>query len=111
MKLKFRVPRKTFDRDELVARLDLKPLNDIPELPLYGTENRTKCRNVHGNWQEIELRLHDYKEIDRKEFWAFVDEAIAGFGRFVNRVATKPEDAMPWKVLGPPLARDAKRFL
>lgn len=100
LKLKFRVPHKTFQREEIVARLDLKPLNDMPELPLYGTENRAKCRNVHGNWQEIELRLHDYKEIDRPEFWAFIDEAIAGFGQFVNRVTTKPEDAMPWKVLG-----------
>ncbi|MEA1950981.1 MAG: ATP-binding cassette domain-containing protein, partial [Planctomycetota bacterium] len=100
LKLKFRVPRHTFDKQEIAERLDLKPLNDMPDLPLYGTENRTKCHNVHGNWQEIELRLHDYKEIDRPEFWAFVDEAVVGFGQFVNRVTTKPEDAMPWKVLG-----------
>jgi excinuclease ABC subunit A len=100
LKLKFRVPRKTFQREEIVERLDLKPLNDMPDLPLYGTENRTKCQNVHGNWQEIELRLHDYNEIDRPEFWDFIDEAIEGFGRFVNRVTTKPSDAMPWKALG-----------
>lgn len=100
LKLKFRVPPKTFQRDELQTRLDLKPLNDMPDLPLYGRENRTKCQNVHGNWQEIELRLHDYEEIDRPQFWTFVDEAIGGFRRFIDRVAAKPADAMPWKVLG-----------
>ena len=33
LKLKFRTARSTFRREELVARLDLKPLNDMPDLP------------------------------------------------------------------------------
>ena len=39
--------------EEIVARLDLKPLNEMPDLPLYGTEPRTRCRNLRGPWQEI----------------------------------------------------------
>ena len=57
LKMKFRTARNTFSRDELVRRLDLKPLNDMPELPLYGTEPRVKLRSLRGPWQEIELRV------------------------------------------------------
>ncbi len=100
LKMKFRTGRGTFDRQELVERLDLKPLNEMPELPLYGREPRVKCRNLRGPWQEVELRVHGYEEIDRKEFWEFLDAAIEGFGRFTKRISKKPEDLMPWKALG-----------
>jgi len=100
LKMKFRTGRNTFRRDEVVTRLDLKPLNDMPDLPLYGTEPRVRCRNLHGPWQEIELRVHSYQEIDRPEFWKFVDDCIAGFGQFTQRVQENPDNLMPWKVLG-----------
>ena len=100
LKMKFRTARHTFRREELMAKLDLKPLNDMPELPLYGTEPRTKVRGVRGPWQEIELRVHAYAEIDRPEFWTFLDQAIEGFRRFTDRVRQNPDDIMPWKVLG-----------
>ena len=100
LKLKFRTTKNSFRRDEIVQRLDLKPLNDMPDLPLYGTEQRTKCRNLRGPWQEVELRVHSYSEIDRPEFWKFLEEAIAGFRRFAEHAKASPEDVMPWKVLG-----------
>ncbi len=100
LKMKFRTGRHTFRRERLVERLDLKPLNDMPDLPLYGTEPRVRCKNLRGPWQEIELRLHGYEEIDRPEFWEFLDEAVAGFAKFTEKVDQKPEDLMPWKVLG-----------
>ena len=98
--MKFRTVRNTFRADDLVAKLDLKPLNEVHDLPLYGTEPRVKCRNLRGPWQEIELRVHNYQEIDRPEFWDFVDRAVAGFRSFTDRVRKKPEDLMPWKALG-----------
>jgi excinuclease ABC subunit A len=100
LKMKFRVPRNSFKKDELVKRLDLKPLNDMPELPLYGTESRTIVHNVRGPWQEIELKLHGCEEIDRPEFHEFMDEAISAFGRHVDRAEANPNDLTPWKVLG-----------
>lgn len=100
LKMKFRVARRTFQAAELVEQLDLKPLNDMPDLPLYGTENRTKCKTF-GRWQEIELRVHGYDEIDRPEFWDFLDRAINGFGDFTDKAdKKKPSDLMPWKALG-----------
>jgi excinuclease ABC subunit A len=100
LKMKFRTARGTFQRDELVGRLDLKPLNDIPDLPLYGREPRVKCRTLRGPWQEIELRVHGYGEIDRPGFWKFIDEAVAGFGRFSQRVEHHADILQPWKQLG-----------
>ncbi|MBN2022609.1 MAG: excinuclease ABC subunit UvrA [Pirellulales bacterium] len=100
LKMKFRIARSTFRRDDLVERLDLKPLNDVPELPLYGTEPRVRCGNLAGPWQEVELRVHNFAEIDRPAFWEFLDRAIDGFRRFVQHAEKKPSDLMPWKALG-----------
>jgi excinuclease ABC subunit A len=100
LKMKFRTARNTFRQETLVKQLDLKPLNDMPELPLYGTEPRVKCKNLRGPWQEIELRVHSYKEIDRKEFWDFIDRAAEGFGRFAKRVEEHSDILQPWKQLG-----------
>ena len=100
LKMKFRTARNTFKREELVEKLDLKPLNDMPELPLYGTEPRVRCKNLRGPWQEVELRVHGYDEIDRPEFWEFVDRAVAGFGKFTEKVQEKSDILQPWKQLG-----------
>ena len=100
LKMKFRTARNTFRREDLVTRLDLKPLNDMPDLPLYGTEARVRCKNLRGPWQEVELRVHSLSEIDRPEFREFLDQAIRGFGKFADRARQNPEDLMPWKVLG-----------
>jgi len=100
LKLKFRTARGTFQREELIRRLDLNPLNDMPDLPLYGTEPRVRCKNLRGPWQEVELRIHDYQEIDRPAFWEFVDRAVAGFGKFAQRVQKQSDVLQPWKQLG-----------
>jgi len=100
LKVKFRTAKNTFRRDELVRRLDLKPLNDMPDLPLYGTQPRVKCRNLRGPWQEVELRIHSYAEIDREQFWRFVDQAVAGFRAFEERVEKQSGILQPWKQLG-----------
>ncbi len=100
LKMKFRVARRTFKREDLTSRLNLPPLDEMHDLPVYGSEPRVKCKNLAGPWQEIELRVHSLDEIDRPEFWAFLDEAIAGFGKHQQRVQQNPDDVMPWKVLG-----------
>ena len=100
LKMKFRTAKKTFQRDELVVALDFKPLNDIPEIEAYGRGPRVKCKNLRGPFQEVEIRAYDWKEVDTPEFWAFLERAVAGFGKFTQRVEKNPEDVMPWKVLG-----------
>jgi excinuclease ABC subunit A len=48
----------------------------------------------------VQLHVHALEEIDRPEFWKFLEQAVAGFHRFTDRVQQRPEDVMPWKVLG-----------
>ncbi|MCA9184665.1 MAG: excinuclease ABC subunit UvrA, partial [Planctomycetales bacterium] len=100
LKLKFRVARNTFRREQLQNTLDLKTLNQLQELPIYGNEPRVKCKNLRGPWQEIELRLHTWHEIDRPEFWKFLESAVEGFQKHTERAAARPDDISPWKKLG-----------
>ncbi len=100
LKLKFRTARATFRREELVGRLALTPLNDLAEVPVYGTGPRVYCKNIRGPWQEVELRVWRYEEIDRPEFWQFVDQAVAGFRRLAGRVEQSRSLLEPWKQLG-----------
>jgi excinuclease ABC subunit A len=100
LKLKFRVLRSTFQREDLQQRLGLSPLNQIHELPVYGNEPRVRCKNLRGPWQEVEVRTYTLEEVDTPAFWQFVQDAIAGFRRFTERADANPEDIMPWKKLG-----------
>jgi excinuclease ABC subunit A len=100
VKLKFRTAKKTFERDKLVADLGLKPLNDIDEIEAYGRGPRVKCKNLRGPWQEVQVDAHSWQEIDTPAFWSFVERSVVGFQKFAERIGMKPEDVMPWKVLG-----------
>jgi excinuclease ABC subunit A len=100
LKLKFRTAKSTFKRDEIVHQLNLKPLNEMPDLPVYGTEPRVKCKNLRGPWQEVQLQVHAWDEIDTPAFWKFVEDAVRGFQKFADKAAINPENIMPWKVLG-----------
>ncbi|HTM53553.1 MAG TPA: excinuclease ABC subunit UvrA [Pirellulales bacterium] len=100
LKLKFRVAKNTFKRETLIGQLALKPLDELPDLPVYGHEPRVKCKNLRGPFQEVQLQAHSLKEIDKPAFWKFLDAAIAGFNKFATRARQNPEDIMPWKVLG-----------
>jgi excinuclease ABC subunit A len=100
LKLKFRVAKNSFQRDTLVDKLNLKPLNDLPDLPVYGSGPRVRCKNLRGPWQEVQLQVHSLAEVDTPAFWEFVKQAIAAFNKYTQRVAQNPDDVMPWKVLG-----------
>lgn len=100
LKLKFRTAKKTFQRDQLVAELDLKPLNEIPEIEAYGHGPRVKCKNLRGPWQEVQISACSWEEINTPAFWSFLKKAAEGFRKFTQRIEQKPEDVMPWKVLG-----------
>ncbi|MFT5523442.1 MAG: excinuclease ABC subunit A [Pirellulaceae bacterium] len=100
LKLKFRVSRGTFLKQDIESRIELKTLNEMDDLPIYGNEPRVRCKTIKGPWQEIEIRPHSWQEIDTPEFWSFLDEAVAGFIKVTDRVAANPDDIMPWKKLG-----------
>ena len=100
LKMKFRVARGTFRREELVPRLGLATLNQMDELPVYGNQPRTKVRSARGPWQEVEIRAHSWEEMDTPGFWHFLEEAVAGFLKVVNKSGKSLEELTPWKQLG-----------
>lgn len=100
LKMKFRVYKGTFKRADLVDQIKLKTLNELTELPIYGNEPRVKVKTLRGPWQEVEIRVHSFDEVDTTEFWSFLEEAVAGFFKFTEKAAVRPEDISPWKVLG-----------
>ena len=100
VKLKFRTAKKSFRAEDLEARFDLKPLNQMDDLPIYGNDSRVRCKTARGPWQEIEFKLHSWEETNTPEFWEFLETAVRGFEGVVNHVAANPEDIMPWKKLG-----------
>ncbi len=101
LKMKFRTTKGTFRREQIVEQLDLKPLNDMHELPIYGNEPRVRCKTLRGPWQEIEVRAHSWEEMDTPAFWQFLEKAVRGFQQFAARAAVHPAAIMPWKSLGP----------
>jgi len=100
LKIKLRVAKSTFKRNDLIETLGLKPLNELQDLPIYGNEPRVKCKNLRGPWQEVQLQVHSWDEVNTPAFWTFLEAAVAGFTKFTDRVKQNPDDVMPWKVLG-----------
>ena len=100
LKMKFRVARGTFRREELAPRLGLSTLNQMDELPIYGNQPRTKVRSSRGHWQDVEIRAHSWQEIDTPGFWHFLEEAVTGFLKVANQSSKTLEDLTPWKQLG-----------
>ncbi len=100
VKLKFRMAKATFNREQLIDRLGMKALNDMHNLPVYGTDRRVKVRTLRGPWQEVELKVHSLEEIDHKHFWQFLEQAATGFKKITQRTRQDPESVMPWTVLG-----------
>ena len=86
--LKFRVQCKDFQREKLARQLDLKPLNEMPELPIYGSEPRVRFRQLSGPWKEIHLLVHHWKEVDRPAFWNFLSEAVRSYAHGTNTDAS-----------------------
>lgn len=103
LRLNFRTARRTFDKTTLTKQLDLKSLNEIAEIPLYGTLPRVNVNQV-GVWQEIELKVFSYDEIDLPEFWSFLDSAAESFKTQVLKFSQQGEEQVqsltPWKIDG-----------
>ncbi len=100
IRLVFRVRRNTFKEDTLTKQLAIKPLDQMPELPIYGTESRIKVANRKGPWQEVWMLIHRLEEIQTPGFQEFLQKAAKSFSGMVENISTSLEDVMPWKVNG-----------
>ncbi|MSR52009.1 MAG: excinuclease ABC subunit UvrA [Gemmataceae bacterium] len=100
VRLVFRVAKNTFKQETLTKHLGLKPLDEMPELPVYGSEPRVKVANRKGPWQEVWMLVHRKEEIDTPAFKSFLKQAAEAFHKNLGRMTTSIEDVMPWKVNG-----------
>jgi len=99
-RLIFRVGKNAFQQAELNRKLGLPTLNDTPGIQVYSNEPRVHVANRKGPWQEIWMLMHKLDEIDTPAFDEFLRKAVESFHKTLNRMNTKPEDVMPWKVNG-----------
>ena len=56
--------------------------------------------NTKAQWQEIEIRAHNWDEINIDAFWDFLDTAIASFQNKREQKPTTIEAETPWAKLG-----------
>ena len=100
LKMKFRVARGTFQRQELTEKIALKTLNQMEALPVYGNNPRVKVKTIRGPWQEVQIQAYSWEEINTDHFWEFLEEAVRGFEKITQRTDKDPQQWMPWKKLG-----------
>ena len=98
--LKFRVRARAFKREELIDAIPLRTANQMEDLPVYGNTPRVKISASKASWQEVEIKVHSWNEINTPSFWEFVENAIASFQNKTRPVETKIDDQAPWVKLG-----------
>jgi excinuclease ABC subunit A len=100
LKMKFRARPKTFKREDLVAQIPLLSANDLENIPVYGNAPRVRMTNTRGSWQEVEIKVNNFAEIDIPGFWQFVEDAVASFQNKVVKKEVKIDLETPWAKLG-----------
>ena len=101
LRLYFRVPKKSFQEEQLARQLNLIPVDDVDEIQVYGRGERVKFNNTKGPFQEVVIDVFRREEIDTKAFRDFVEHAVASYlERVEEQEQAAPEAIMPWKVLG-----------
>ncbi len=100
VRLVFRVAKNSFKEDTLNRKLGIPSWDETPGVEIYGREPRVRVANRKGPWQEVAIQAYKLEEIDTPAFHQFLEQAVAAFRANLDKMATKPEDVMPWKVLG-----------
>ena len=79
----------------------MKPLNDMHELPVYGTDAaRESAKRCAARGRKSNCRCIRWRKSTTRISGSFLEQAVAGFKKFTERVQQDPESIMPWKVLG-----------
>jgi excinuclease ABC subunit A len=100
LKIKIRVRPRTFKQEQLEESIPLTTPNQMDDIPVYGNSSRIKVTNTVPGIQEIEFKLHSFKEIDTAAFWSFLENSINSFFNKLERLEAKIDDEAPWVKLG-----------
>ena len=94
LRLKFRVPSRTFKKSDLQAALSLPTWNQCEELPIYGNEPRVTCKGIGRGWQEVQILAHRLDEFPAGAFDSFLDDAVEAFASSVRHPQSdRPDNA------------------
>ncbi len=98
--LNFRVGRNTFKMDELAETLNLTDFDDLPDMPVFGRQERVRVKNGQPPWQEVIISLYQVREVESVAFQSFLQTAIASYLRVVSPEKLDLDSLTPWKKLG-----------
>lgn len=101
LRLRFRPGKGAFKAELLDRQLGLLPLDQMTEIPRYGSDPRVKVRRLRDMFQQVELSVYRKDEIDTPAFREFLEKAVVSFAKSIDRQATDPNAAMPWNIDGP----------
>ncbi|MEW6252191.1 MAG: ATP-binding cassette domain-containing protein, partial [Planctomycetota bacterium] len=79
LELYFRAPPGTFRPRALDAQLDLKPLDQRPDIQAYGDWPRVDVRERRDGLDAVVVYVHDQAEIDTRGFRQFVRDAVSAY--------------------------------
>ena len=96
----FRVKKSTFETKALDAQLGLTPIDDVEDVHYYSDSPRVKARNGKAGWQEVTIKVWKKKEIETKEFRAFLRASVDAYLAQATKQKLNPDDLTPWKQLG-----------
>ncbi len=77
--MEVRVPKGSFDGDKLRKQLDLKPFDELDDVPLYGSWSRVTMNGRIRTWTMVEIVAFRQEELDTEGFRSFLRDAYQLF--------------------------------
>jgi excinuclease ABC subunit A len=85
LRIRIFVPKGTFDGTALRRQLDLRPYDEVDEVPMGGKQNRVRMNGRGRDWTRINLQVALKREVISDGFRTFLTEA---YEAFVHSTAT-----------------------
>jgi excinuclease ABC subunit A len=98
--LSIRVPARHFDNKTVVRALNVSTLDGREDLPIYGQGSRVKLRAAGREYDDIRILLHDFKDVDKKNFESFLKKAVDAYLHMAKDYTSDPVKGQPWKADG-----------
>jgi hypothetical protein len=75
----FHVPKGSFDGDKLRKQIDLRPFDEVDDVPVYGSFPRIRMNGRGKDWTRVAMLGLKREELDTKGFRSFLKEAFTKF--------------------------------
>ncbi len=92
-----RVPTGSVNGEQLARKLGLGSLDEREDLPIYGRDSRVQVRRIDDLRDNVRILLHDQKDLNKKEFKAFLKKAVSDYFKHLEHIKATPDTSEPWK--------------